>query len=128
MMPRTRKVMVAVLVVAAASGVILWNTAAQEGPTMLGVGDAKRQASDLDGRSLQVRGFVEEGSIVYNGTVVESFVLGDEHEKMLVRYGQTPPDAFGPKDVVVEGELTTLDDGTVVLDASAVKVGCSSKY
>jgi cytochrome c-type biogenesis protein CcmE len=127
-MRRAHRVMAALAVVAAAGIIILWNTAAQETPTTIGVGEAKRQAAQLDDRPLQVRGFIQEGSIVFNGSVVESFVVADDHEALLVLYGQLPPDAFGPKDVVVNGKIRTTDDGSVVLDADSIHVGCSSKY
>ena len=127
-MRRTQRLAVAGLVVLAATGLLVFNAGADEGPTTLGVSDAKRDAGALLGQPIAVRGFIEEGTIVYNGTMVETFVIADQGERLWVRYGQNPPDAFGAKDVVVYGSLSTLEDGTVVLDADSVFVGCASKY
>jgi cytochrome c-type biogenesis protein CcmE len=127
-MKRAKKLAIAVAVLAAASLLILWNTASSQGPTTLGVGDAKREAGTLKGAPVAVRGTVVEDSIVTNGTVVESFMMADDYETLLVIYGQTPPDGFGPKEVIVNGAMRVGDDGTVTLVANSLFVGCSSKY
>lgn len=127
-MRRARKTLVAFLVLSAATLLILWNTAAQEAPQAIGVSEAKRRAALLEDTPLSVRGIVVEGSIVTNGSVVESFAIEDSEEQLLVLLGQVPPDGFGPKDVVVNGRLRLMDDGLVVLEAESLQVGCASKY
>ena len=127
-MDRARKLAIALGVVGAAALLIVWNAAGTSTPTAIGVSDAKRSADALQGQPLQVRGTIEPGTIAYNGTLVDRFVMVDSEEKLLVIFGQLPPDAFGPKEVVVHGLLGQLEDGTVVLNANAVHVGCASKY
>lgn len=113
-------------VIAASALLIAWNTTAQAGPKSIGVSDAKRDAGLLDGRSVAVRGVVE--NVTTNGTLVASFVLAEGSEKILVSFGMPPPDNFGPaKDVVVYGTLAA-HEGSARLLAASIQVGCSSKY
>lgn len=127
-MKRRTKVAIAFGVIAAGALLITFNTTAQTGPQALGVSAAKRDASLLSGRELAVRGVVE--NVTTNGTLVESFVLSEGGEKLLVHYAQPPPDNFGPsKDVVVYGRLESHMGGFGTrLVATSIQVGCSSKY
>lgn len=127
-MRRTHKLLVTSLVVGAAVGLIMWNTAADAAAPALGVAEAKRKASEYAPSTVSVRGTVLAESIQVNGTIVESFVIADSLEQLQVSFNQNPPDNFGPKEVVVYGALRTVDDGSVVLDAQSIQVGCSSKY
>lgn len=127
-MRRPAKLLTALLVVSAALGLIAWNTSAQTAPPALSVSDAKRQAADLAGTEVSVRGTVVEGSIVQDASVVVSFVVADSFERLRVQFGQTPPDNFGVKEVVVRGSLGQDAQAVVVLEAHSIQVGCSSKY
>lgn len=127
-MRRTQKLLVTFAVVGAACLLIAWNTTADAGPAAIGVTEAKREAAALGATPVQVRGTVTEASIVMNESRVERFVMADSEEQLRVEYGRTAPDNFGPKEVVVRGHLRVTDDGTVVLMADEIQVGCSSKY
>lgn len=127
-MRRAQKILITLAVVGAASLLIVWNTSAQEARPAMSVTDAKKDAAQLQDRAVAVRGTVDAASIVLNGTLVERFVIGDGVEKLQVEFHQAPPDNFGPKDVVVNGRVLRNDDGTVVLFADSIQVGCSSKY
>lgn len=127
-MIRRQKFLVTGLVVGAAALLILWNTSAQSATPALGVAEAKRDAPRLQGQAVAVRGTVVEGSIETNGSVVERFVLADSLEQLLVEFGKTPPDNFGPKEVVVYGVVEHSAEGRIVLHAQSLQVGCSSKY
>jgi cytochrome c-type biogenesis protein CcmE len=94
----------------------------------MGVTEAKRKAGSPDVTSVAVRGLVLAESIQVSGSTVQSFVIADSLEQLLVEFNQTAPDNFGPKEVVVYGSLGTKPDGTVVLTAQSIQVGCSSKY
>jgi cytochrome c-type biogenesis protein CcmE len=127
-MRRTQKLLVTSLVVGAAVGLILWNTAAETAAPALGVSEAKRKAADYETGAVAVRGLVLADSILLNGSIVESFVIADSLEQLRVEYNQPPPDNFGPKDVIVYGMLRTTSEGTILLQATSIQVGCSSKY
>ncbi|HLE47294.1 MAG TPA: cytochrome c maturation protein CcmE [Candidatus Thermoplasmatota archaeon] len=127
-MRRSQKLLVTFLVVGAATLLIAWNTSADAGPAALGVTQAKREAATLGAAPVQVRGTVMEASVLMNESRVESFVIADSDEQMRVEYGRTAPDNFGPKEVVVRGHLRVDADGSVVLMADEIQVGCSSKY
>lgn len=127
-MRRTQKLLITSLVVGAAVGLILWNTAADTAAPAIGVTEAKRKAGDYSPTQVAVRGTVLAESIQFNASRVESFVIADSLEQLQVSFNQTPPDNFGPKEVVVYGLLRTSEDGTVVLEAQSIQVGCSSKY
>lgn len=116
------------MVVLVAGVVLLWVTSAQSAPPALGVTDAKRQAETLEGKSVNVRGNILEGTIVEQDGRVLEFVIGDAFERLRVDYNQTPPDNFGAKEVVVKGVLALDADGHPFLHASSIQVGCSSKY
>jgi cytochrome c-type biogenesis protein CcmE len=127
-MRRAKKLLITGLVLVAAALVIAWNTSAQSADPALGVTAAKRAGlHGVDGEQ-SVRGTVLESSIVHEGGRLRSFVLSDGTEQLLVLYNQTPPDAFGPKDVMVKGHLDVDSEGRVVLQATNIQVGCSSKY
>lgn len=127
-MRRTQKLLITSLVIGAAVGLILWNTAAETAAPALGVAEAKRKAGEFSPTTVSVRGTVTPESIVVNGTKLESFVIADSLEQLQVLFNQTPPDNFGPKEVVVYGSLMTSEDGSVFLAAQSIQVGCSSKY
>ena len=127
-MRRSHKLLITLAVVGAATLLIAWNTSAQTARPAMSVSDAKRDAAQLEQKEVAVRGMVEAPSIVLNGTIVESFVIEDGSEKLRVEYNRPPPDNFGPKDVVVNGRVQRQADGTVVLLADSIQVGCSSKY
>jgi cytochrome c-type biogenesis protein CcmE len=118
-MRRTQKLLVTSLVVGAAVGLILWNTAAETAAPALGVSEAKRKAADYETGAV---------AVLLNGSIVESFVIADSLEQLRVEYNQPPPDNFGPKDVIVYGMLRTTSEGTILLQATSIQVGCSSKY
>lgn len=118
---------VGLFVMAMALSIVLWNVSASSSPAM-SVSDAKRDAGALQNRTLGVRGSVMEASIVVAGSIVESFVITDASESLLVLFNRTPPDNFGPKEVMVFGSLRLDPDGPVAFEATSIQVGCSSKY
>lgn len=132
-MHRRQKLFIAMGVIAASALLISFNTTAQAGPKAMGVAEAKQDHLLLAGRPVSVRGVVE--NVTTNGTMVDTFILSEGGEKLLVKFGQPPPDNFGPaKDVVVYGTL--VDDSAsgpsggfaAHLEATSIQVGCSSKY
>jgi cytochrome c-type biogenesis protein CcmE len=127
-MRRKNKILVTFAIIGAATILIAWNANAQTSRPAMSVTDAKRDAALLADKPIAVRGSVQAGSIVLNGTLVDTFVLGDGGEKLLVHYGSVAPENFGPKDIVVNGVVVPQADGTVVLRATSIQVGCSSKY
>ena len=127
-MRRARKLLITCLVIGAAVLLIAWNTTAQTSRTALGVSDAKRDAANLEGREIALKGTVVAGSIVLNQSRIESFDVMDSQERLHVLYGLAPPENFGPKDVVVNGFLNRTADGGIVFQAHSIQVGCSSKY
>ena len=126
-MRRRAKVITALFLVVAAAALIFWNTGTASPTPALGVSDAKWKAPTLEGREVNVRGNVVQGSIVeVDGKIVE-FIVADDFEQLRVLYNQTPPDNFGPKEVMAKGELVIVE-GVPVLQASSLQVGCASKY
>jgi cytochrome c-type biogenesis protein CcmE len=82
--------------------------------------------------------FSVKGVVVANTTTTENQVIrftlrdasGDTRhaaENLTVVYQGVLPDAFGPKMVVVTGTLLATGEG-LVIQASEIQVGCSSKY
>ena len=127
-MRRRNKVFATLFVVAAALTLIFLNTGAQTASSALAVSDAKRQAAELDGRVVTVRGTVVEGTLVESGSRLVEFVIADASERLRVEFNDTAPDNFGVKEVVVKGELLVGDDSVPYLVAHEIKVGCASKY
>lgn len=127
-MRRPHKFLITSLVIGASALLIAWNTSAESARPALGVAEAKRGALELQGQPVAVRGTVLEGSIVMNGTFVESFVVADAQEQLLVLFGAPPPDSFGPKEVVVYGVMDADASDAALLRAESIQVGCSSKY
>ncbi len=127
-MRRKAKLLVALIVVAASAGLVLWNTSSTAGSPAMGVSEAKHKAETLQGDSITVRGTVVAGSIVEDGARVVEFVVGDGTEQLRVLFNRTPPDNFGAKEVVVDGTMDVGADGVPLLRADEIKVGCASKY
>jgi cytochrome c-type biogenesis protein CcmE len=127
-MRRRTKFVVALLLIAASLGLVLWNTGTAAAPPALTVSDAKFRALEHPDTEATVRGNVVEGSIVESGGRVASFLVEDGQERLLVFYNDTPPDNFGAKQVVVQGTLGLDDAGLPVLRATSIQVGCASKY
>lgn len=127
-MRRRSKLLVALLLISASTGLILWQTQAAGAPAALGVSDAKWQAESLSGEEVSVRGNVVAGTIVEDGPRVVSFIVADAQEQLYVFYNQTPPDSFGAKEVVVKGTMSVDAEGVPVLQAGSIFVGCASKY
>lgn len=77
------------------------------------------------GKSVQVMGFVEQGSFIRGDTGTIRFTLTDGQESILVQFTGTTPQNFEEgKDVVAVGSLT----GESSLEASKLLVKCPSKY
>ncbi len=88
---------------------------------------------DFASAPVSVKGRVVAGTIEDAGGLI-AFDLADESgdperngTTMRVEYAGVLPDAFGPKLVVVTGTVRETTDG-FVFDATAIQVGCSSKY
>lgn len=127
-MRRRTKLVVALLLVGASVGLVVWNTSTAAAPPALTVTDAKHHALDRPGADATVRGNVVEGSIVETDGRVVSFLVEDGQERLLVLYNETPPDNFGAKQVAVKGTLELDAQGLPILHAESIQVGCASKY
>lgn len=126
-MRRRAKLLTALFLVGAAGALVLWNTGAAAPTPALGVSDAKWKALSLEGREVNVRGNIVQGSILEADGRVLEFIVADDFEQLRVLFNQTPPDNFGAKEVMAKGRIT-LVDGLPVLEASSLQVGCASKY
>lgn len=127
-MRASAKLAAALFVVAASGLLIVWNTSAASAPPALGVSDAKRQYAVHQDREVSVRGTVVEGSLRELTPTEHHFVIADAFEQLRVVYRGILPDSFGVKEVVARGTLVEGDGAVVQLDATAIQVGCSSKY
>ena len=113
-----------------AGGALAFAGAAPEG--YLGVSQVLDGA--YDGREIEVKASVLEGSLVRNGTPV-TFALVEDARTLEVRWDPASPlpDAevggtIEGKNVVVRGTLARGDDGAPYLAAREMIVGCASKY
>jgi cytochrome c-type biogenesis protein CcmE len=117
----------AVLVVAfvAVIGWLLW----QESATYLHVGEL---TASYNGKKVEVSGKVEPGSVVKGNDGI-SFVMVEDRQvpepkpTVTVKYAGAAPDSLENPNafVIVEG---TYDEAGRLVDASAVKTKCPSKY
>lgn len=82
-------------------------------------------------RTLSLRAIVVNNTTQSSETsvsfVVQDFATEYEHVHLPVVYKGTLPDAFGPKPVVLTGQLIETN-GRWSLLAEDIQVGCSSKY
>lgn len=98
-----------------------------------GVGDVLRESAALEGREVEIKGTVVEGSLVRDVQPVR-FLVGDGGATIDVRWDPALPlpdhEAGGTiegKNVVVRGVLA-MEDGVPYVLAQDMQVGCASKY
>lgn len=100
----------------------------------LGAGEVARDAAAYEGRAVEVKGTVVEGSLVRNDEPVR-FLVGDGERTLEVRWDPAHPlpdhEAGGTiegKNVVVHGTVMRDESGAPYLLADQMQVGCASKY
>jgi cytochrome c-type biogenesis protein CcmE len=120
---KAAKAAMAVTIIAAVLIVGLWGMWGGEG-NYLGVSDITSNQSKYLNKYIEVRGTVKPGS---HDPVNKTFVLQQDSSELIVNYTGAPPSNFEEgKDVVVKGTLRS--EGTPVLLAKEIVVGCASKY
>lgn len=131
-MPRQRSVKLLVLLgLVAAGGVLAFAGAAPEG--YAGVADVVRDPASFQGKEMELKASVVEGSLVRDALPV-TFLVEDGDAVLRVRWDPAVPlpdqDAGGTiegRSVVVQGRLLADAEGTYLL-ARGMQVGCASKY
>src|SRR5215470_12205109 len=126
------KIAVTVVVLALAFGFMMWSTLRDGAEYFKHVDEAVAQRPSLEGKKLQVTGYVVPGSILNKPNTLEyRFQIqnnpirsGEPGNVMNISYTGLPPDTFKPEaEVVVRGKLTA--DG---LSSDFMIAKCPSKY
>jgi cytochrome c-type biogenesis protein CcmE len=124
-----KKVIVAILLVAAGVGFLIYRGLDESKMYYLEVSETLRSAEALAGNGIRVAGMVMPGTISYDQkNLLLTFSLRDKKggDSLRVRYRGVIPDAFKPdREVVVEG-VFDKDEGVIV--ATTLLVKCPSKY
>ena len=129
------KIALTAVVLASAFGFMMWTTLRDGAEYFKHVDEVVAQRSQLEGKKLQMHGYVIPGSIATRPNTLEYFFQvqnnpirsGEPGHVMSVRYTGIVPDTFkGEAEVVLKGELTA--DGGFHTDPNGVIAKCPSKY
>jgi cytochrome c-type biogenesis protein CcmE len=123
---KNKKFIIGAILVLAAIGFLSVRAFAGSATYYYDVADFAKKGVSLEGKAAKVRGFVEEGSVVRQGTALD-FRLADENRsiKVAVVYQGVVPDTFKEgSEVVCEGALN--QDGA--FRATVLMPKCPSKY
>jgi cytochrome c-type biogenesis protein CcmE len=127
-MKKKTKIIMAGVVIAISVSILLWSLSPPESET---VGKIVDNPGDFIGKSIQIKGIVENNSLE-NGTNEVTFRLSDEKERdknVTILYEGTPPNNFEEgKTVFIKGTLERDDDDELIFMADKIIVGCPSKY
>lgn len=126
-----RKTLVAVLLIVAGVGFLIYKGVSETGVYYLTVGEVV--GADTEGfsdRGIRVSGKVVDGTVEYNQRALNlKFTvrdLADEEKTMKVVYTGVVPDAFKPDvEVILEG---SYDRATNTFHAKTLLAKCPSKY
>jgi len=132
---RNIKIAVTAVVLASAFGFMMWTTLRDGAEYFKHVDEVVAQRTQLEGKKVQLHGYVIPGSILnkpntleYRFTVQNNPIrAGEPGQKMNISYTGIVPDTFkGEAEVVLRGELTS--DGGFHTDPNGVIAKCPSKY
>jgi cytochrome c-type biogenesis protein CcmE len=118
MTKKKRNVVLVLVIVVVALIIGLWGTAPTD---YLTVSDINGSSGTYLDTVIEVKGLVENWNSSGN-----AFELADSDSRMNVTYITLPEGFNNGKEVVVKGVLK--NEGSLVLEASEIKVGCPSKY
>ena len=130
---RNIKIAVTAVVLASAFGFMMWTTLREGAEYFKHVDEVVAQRPSLEGKKLQVQGYVIPGSILVQPNTLEyrfklqnNPIRSDEPGNVMnISFKGTPPDTFKDEaEVVAHGQLRS-DGG---LDANQVIAKCPSKY
>ena len=130
---RNIKIAVTAVVLASAFGFMMWTTLRDGAEYFKHVDEVVAQRPTLEGKKLQVQGYVIPGSILVKPNTLEyrfriqnnPIRSGEPGQVMNVSFKGTPPDTFKDEaEVVAHGQLRS-DGG---FDANQVIAKCPSKY
>jgi len=130
---RNIKIVVTAVVLASAFGFMMWTTLRDGAEYFKHVDEVVAQRQSLEGKKLQVQGYVIPGSILVKPNTLEyrfkiqnnPIRAGEPGNVMNITYKGVPPDTFKDEaEVVANGQLRS-DGG---LDANQVIAKCPSKY
>ena len=130
---RNIKIAVTAAVLASAFGFMMWTTLRDGAEYFKHVDEVVAQRPTLEGKKLQVQGYVIPGSILVKPNTLEyrfriqnnPIRSGEPGNVMNVSFTGTPPDTFKDEaEVVAHGQLRS-DGG---FDANQVIAKCPSKY
>ena len=130
---RNIKIAVTAVVLASAFGFMMWTTLRDGAEYFKHVDEVVAQRPSLEGKKLQVQGYVIPGSILHRSNTLEYHFkiqnnpirAGEPGNVMNVVFTGQPPDTFKDEaEVVAHGQLRT-DGG---FDANQVIAKCPSKY
>ena len=135
MTQRSIKIALTVVVLASAFGFMMWTTLRDGAEYFKHVDEVVAQRGQLEGKKLQMHGYVIPGSIGTKPNTLEYVFQvqnnpirsGEPGHVMKVSYTGIVPDTFkGEAEVVLKGELTK--DGGFHTDPNGVIAKCPSKY
>jgi cytochrome c-type biogenesis protein CcmE len=128
------KIAVTAVVLASAFGFMMWTTLRDGAEYFKHVDEVIAQQAQLEGKTVQLHGYVIPGSILNKPNTLEYYFKvqnnpirsGEPGHAMLVSYTGVPPDTFkGEAEVVVHGHLAK--DGSK-FEGDNVTAKCPSKY
>jgi cytochrome c-type biogenesis protein CcmE len=129
------KIGVTAVVLASAFGFMMWTTMRDGAEYFKNVDEVVAQRADVQGKKLQLHGYVIPGSILRNASTLEyRFAVqnnpirsGEPGHRMNISYTGIVPDTFKDEaEVVLKGEITK--DGGFHTDPNGVIAKCPSKY
>ncbi len=132
---RNIKIAVTAVVLASAFGFMMWTTLREGAEYFKHVDEVVAQRTQLEGKKLQVHGYVIPGSIATKPNTLQYWFQiqnnpirsGDPGHTMNISYTGVVPDTFkGEAEVVLRGKLTA--DGGFATDPNGVIAKCPSKY
>ena len=135
MKPRYIKIALTAVVLTSAFGFMMWTTLRDGAEYFKHVDEVVAQRSQLEGKKLQMHGYVIPKSILNKPNTLEYYFkvqnnpirAGEPGQVMTVSYTGIVPDTFkGEAEVVLKGELTK--DGGFHTDPNGVIAKCPSKY
>ena len=132
---RSIKIAATAVVLASAFGFMMWTTLRDGAEYFKNVDEVVAQRTALEGKKLQLHGYVIPGSRYTRPNTLEwrfqvqnnPIRSGEPGQSMTISYTGVVPDTFkGEAEVVLKGELTS--DGGFHTDPNGVIAKCPSKY
>jgi len=135
MKQRSIKIAATAVVLASAFGFMMWTTLRDGAEYFKHVDEVVAQRAALEGKKVQLHGYVIPGSIAVKPNTLQYFFTvqnnpirsGEPGQRMNISYTGIVPDTFkGEAEVVLRGNLTP--DGGFHTDPNGVIAKCPSKY